>query len=130
MISRFQEAAADPETVEGMYLEKRGDEAVLKRQKGPLALPEDEEDKARPPVARPTSPAFKQGHLGFKSSSSRGRAFGAVLGKHKGNAPNWLQQLRQRQRQAQAQVPPQQEAIARNLVKAEEQHRAPNPLLT
>ena len=51
------EAVADPETVEGMYLEKRGDEAVLKRQKGPLALPEDEEDKARPPLARPTSPA-------------------------------------------------------------------------
>ena len=129
------EVVADPETVEGMYLEKRGDEAILKRQKGPLALPD--EDQVRPPQARPSSPAFQQGHLGFKSSSGgRVRAFGAVLGNQKltqqdspkGNVPNWLQQLRQKQRQAQAEIPP-QGTIAPNAFQAEQQQRGPYPVL-
>ena len=129
------EVVADPETVEGMYLEKRGDEAILKRQKGPLALPD--EDKAQPPQARPSSPAFKQGHLGFKSSSTSGgraRAFGAVLGKQKvfrqdspqGNAPNWLQQLRQKQRQPQAGIPPQGAGV-RNPI--QQQQSGPYPVM-
>lgn len=123
------EVVADPETVEGMYLEKRGDEAILKRQKG---RPLPDEDKVQPhPQVRQSSPAFKQGHLGFKSSSS-GKAFGAVLGKQtlsrqhslpKGNVPGWLQQLRQKQRQVQAEIPQPSDN------RAERQQRGPYPVL-
>ena len=95
--------AADPETVEGMYLEKRGDEAALKRLK---ERPRADGDRVAPQQARPSVPAFRQGHVG---SGGAARAFQGVLGKESmpmGTVPSWMQQLQQRQRQLQQQRGP------------------------
>ena len=101
------EVSADPETVEGMYLEKRGDDTALKRLKERRHKPGEGDNRVDPMQARPSVPAFRQGHMG--SSGGAARAFQGVLGKQnlpkvpKGTVSSWLQQVQQRQRQRQLQ---------------------------
>ena len=69
------EVSADPETVEGMYLEKKdgGGKAAnsLRRQKSG-------NDFNSNPKKPPSAPSFRQGYMGFESGVSGRRAFGQV----------------------------------------------------